>query len=674
MNVAVYGRVSDPTQLEGHSLDTQADRVDKFAESWFGAGMYELREYMEEGLSGDYPHEQFKDEYALKTRSALTRLIEDVERGAIDFVFFYRVDRLARDRGIFYDVEKRLQRKGVPYRFLDVNVDPTTDEGSMMIGVHQLFAELWLKQHKKRIKDAFAKRREEGYPPGGLPPYGLKWEDPETLKRGERRGWVRDPETCQWAIWMKERYLAGWTTTQIAEELVKLGVPRPARRGSNWDSGRVRTILVNHFYAGLIKHPDDSTTQGQHWEERLWDPAEWELMSARLKRNKRLGSTTVKSTHFPLGGIITCGHCGQRLYGSVSAATGKRLYQCRTRSRRGKDLCKGVGRLAEPIEKGVLGIIRQLALAGDVQDAACSTVASVLGKEQNHLIAHRKELDQELQSVQQRIDRSFDMRADGELTPAQYAEQNQRLSARRSELEQQMGGLDAELADQSSRTFELQRAKETLRNFEAVWGELDPAEQQEALHVVIEHATLERAEGEDLNLRVKVAFLPERIIPIPSYIKRKATSGPESLTPRELAYLKHKQTGLSDRAIANIFDTTVENAGGQWRGIRGRLGVETLEEALTLTADRLEREAHALPLSGRANKSPKHRPKIKWTEKLKAIVQALADNKPRKQIMAELGIKEKNLSERTRRMKRAIEVETTEELVAYARETGAIAD
>lgn len=113
-NVAVYGRVSDPRQLEGHSLETQVDRVDKFAESWFGTGMYQLLEYMEEGVSGDHPHEQFKDEYTLKTRPALTRLLDDVKQGLVDFVFFYKVDRLARDRGIFHDVEKRLQREDVP--------------------------------------------------------------------------------------------------------------------------------------------------------------------------------------------------------------------------------------------------------------------------------------------------------------------------------------------------------------------------------------------------------------------------------------------------------------------------------------------------------------------------------------------------------------------------------
>lgn len=538
----------------------------------------------------------------------------------------------------------------------------------MMIGVQQLFGELWLKQHKRRIKDAWAKRREEGYPPGGTPPFGMKWQDTDTVKRGERRGWVRDESTCDHVIWMKERYLAGWTTTNIAEKLEELGVARPARKGTNWGSGRVRTILINPFYAGLVKLPDGTTSQGQHWDQRLWEPAECDLMCERLKRNKRVGSTTVRSTHFPLGGIITCGHCGHRLYSAVSA-DGKRRYQCRTRSNQGKDACKGVGRLAEPIEKAVLGIIRELGLSEEIQSLAYDSVGSVLGGEHEHLTAHRKNLEAELQAAKRRSDTLFDLRADGELTPAQYAEQNQRLWATRQEREQQIATVDAQLADQSSRTFELQRTRDTLRNFDAVWNALDPAEQQEALRVVIEHAILERADGEDLNLRVKVAFLPERSIPMPSYTKRRATSGPGSLTPRELAYLKHKQTSLNDRAIANLFDTTVENVRGQWRGIRQRLGVETVEEALALTAERLANETHAMPLLGRANKSAKHRPKLKWTDKLRTIVQGLADNTPRRELASSLNITEKTLSERIRRMKRTIEVGTTEELVTYAQET-----
>lgn len=47
-------------------------------------------------------------------------------------------------------------------------------------------------------------------------------------------------------------------------------------------------------------------------------------------------------------------------------------------------------------------------------------------------------------------------------------------------------------------------------------------------------------------------------------------------------------------------------------------------------------------------------------------------NTPRRDLASSLNITEKTLSGRIRRMKRSIEVETTDELVACARQTGAV--
>jgi hypothetical protein len=116
-----------------------------------------------------------------------------------------------------------------------------------------------------------------------------------------------------------------------------------------------------------------------------------------------------------------------------------------------------------------------------------------------------------------------------------------------------------------------------------------------------------------------------------------------------------------------------ENDGGRWRSIRRRMGGPTLKGALPRGAERLGAKAIPLPLAGRARRTSTRRPRIRWTPNLKAIVQALADDKPRRQIMAKLGIKKQNLSERIRRMKRAIGVETVEELLTYAREEGVTA-
>lgn len=670
IRIGVYSRVSSVGQLEGHSLATQSDRSDATARRLAGNEDYEIILYEERALSGVLPPAQLSTEEGEEFRPVLTRLLEDAEKGLLDWILFSAVDRLARDPAVFYAVEKRLQKLGIPYRFLDVDVDPSSDTGAAMIGVLQLFASMWLKQHRRRITDAWHKRLEEGYPPGGRPPYGWQWQDHAAVAPGGRRGYLRDTDQAHWALWMKERYLTGWTTTRIAEELRKRGVPRPCGQNCHWDSSAVRKVLVHHINAGLVRQPDGSVKPGAHWEQRLWPPEERELICKRLKRNRKLGAMTIANSHYPLAGIITCGHCGQRLYGALSQSTGKRLYQCHTRVRKGKWSCPGVGRLAEPLEQAVMETIRQLSAAEEVRNLALEETLALLEKEKEHLTEYLAQLQRQRGDIQQRIDRLTDMRAGGELTAQEFLEHKNRLSEQRQQVNQHLAQVEAQIDNQSTRRVELEAIRNTLQNFEAIWQALDPDEQQEALRDVIEYAKLERAEGEDLILRLKVAFLPERTIPMPSYIKRKAARGPDSLTPRLLAYLKHRQQELDDSAIASVFDTNLSSVRRMARQIKNRLQVDTVAEAMPLAAERLEREAHALPMIGRLKKRVPNQPKFRWTRRRRQILAAAATGKLHKDLAASLGITPKTFSEHLRQMKKYAGVKTLNELLAYAAEKG----
>ncbi len=667
LRIGIYTRVSSTGQLDGHSLQTQLERLKELADAQFAGSEYELAIYEEEGLSGTLPPAQMTEGVQTKQRPALTRLLADAEAGQLDAVLFYSVSRLAREEAVFFPAKKKLDNLGVPYRFLDADVDPATDEGALLIGILGIFAATQLRQHKRRIKDAFAKRREEGYTPGGQPPYGLMWQQRDDVPKGGRRGWVQDQHAARWAKWMQERYTAGWTTTKIAEEATRLGVARPSGSNARWDSSAVRKVLVNPFLAGLITHPDGSLTEGQHYEERLWDPEERELMVKRLTRNRKVGSTTVKSTHFPLSGIVTCGHCGARLHGRTNN-TGKRFYMCSTQHQHGKEACVGVSRLADPIEKAVTQTIRELATMEHVRDLATEETLSLLNEEKGRLVAHRQDLARERTRTQESIDRLTDMRIAGELTVEQYRVQNDRLWQHCQDLVQQIEEVDRQVEEQNSRHVELETARETLQNFNAVWDALDPDEQQEALRTVIEYAKLEPADGKDLLLRLKVVFLPEKQIPMPSYIKRKTTSGLGSLSPRDLAYLWHKRAGLDDRAIARLWDTTKQNAITRWRGIKKRLDVQTVEKAIEQAADRLDTEKHALPLLGRVNKRADKQVKFAWTKKRRQILAGLVADMPAHELAQSLGICTKTLSERIRRMKRHAGVKTVAELLAWARQ------
>ncbi|MEA3400109.1 MAG: recombinase family protein [Armatimonadota bacterium] len=668
--IGVYARVSDPRQIEeGHSIETQLSRAREYADAAFGEGEYELREYVEPGITGDNrPRQMLRDgPRSYGVREALTDLLEDADNHELDFVLFFEVSRGARNEHVHYFVHEWLDERDIGFRFLNVDVDPTTDEGMLVTGMLQIAAAYQRRQHIWRVKQGWADRTAAGYPPGGPARYGFDRQDPEDVPAGGRRGYTRNEEQWRWVRWMFERYQSGWTTTRIADELCRLGVPR-SQGGTNWDSSAVRKILLHPAYAGLRPKQDGEMIRAQWYEDRMWDPEDRELILKRLKRNRRLGATTINRADYPLNGILTCSHCGNRLYAALTPG-GRRQYICRG----DHEDCPGLQKVAEPVEEAVLRTVRELAASDRVQELALDEVQSVLEVEADRFGEQAASLQEKLKRVQSRVDGLTDLRLDGDLSSEEYREQKGRLTTERDTLEEQIAAVQAQIEDQSVRKAELSAIQEVLQDFDAIWDALDPQERREALFTVIESAEMRRVGGDDLELRLKVHFLPERVLPLPNYNKRSGEDGASALTPRELAYLKHRRDGRSDRAIAETFDVEEQTVRGLRRHIAKRLSVETIEEAVELASDRIDAEMHALPMEGRVRKRGDGRPKFGWTAKRKAILAGLAEGLPRQEIARRMGITKKTLDNRIGRMKQQAAVNSDEELVTWAIENEVIA-
>lgn len=187
----------------------------------------------------------------------------------------------------------------------------------------------------------------------------------------------------------------------------------------------------------------------------------------------------------------------------------------------------------------------------------------------------------------------------------------------------------------------------------------------------MEYAELRRT-GDDLELRLKVHYMPERVLHLPSGTKRGAAEGVGALMPRELAYLKHRRDGLSNEQIATRFDVGRESAAQLALTILDRLGVDSVAGAVELASSRIDAELHALPLEGRLRQRPADRLKFTWTAKRRAILRGLAEGKSRAQIVAAYGRGRKTLDNRIGRMKQQAGVRSDEELVAWAIEQGVI--
>jgi site-specific DNA recombinase len=128
-------RVSDESQVEGHSLEAQRLGIERWCQQ---RGYVLLKEYKEAGVSAH------TDE--IEKRPELLRLLEDADSGEFDIVVVHTLDRLARKLSIQMQALSRLARAKVGFASVNDPFDCTTPHGrfalNQMGGINELFSDL----------------------------------------------------------------------------------------------------------------------------------------------------------------------------------------------------------------------------------------------------------------------------------------------------------------------------------------------------------------------------------------------------------------------------------------------------------------------------------------------------------------------------------------------------
>lgn len=139
MKIAIYTRVSTLEQKEhGYSLGEQSERLEGYAKAR-GWSVYKV--YTDGGHSG-----------ASLDRPALKSMIRDIERGKVDGVLVYKLDRLSRSqKDTLYLIEDVFNRHGVGFVSMQESFDTSTPFGKAMVGILSVFAQLEREQIKERM-------------------------------------------------------------------------------------------------------------------------------------------------------------------------------------------------------------------------------------------------------------------------------------------------------------------------------------------------------------------------------------------------------------------------------------------------------------------------------------------------------------------------------------------
>jgi DNA invertase Pin-like site-specific DNA recombinase len=370
MKAAIYRRVSTVGQVEGFSLDDQADKLTRLAE---GKG-FEWEDFCDPGLSGE----------GLEDRPALTDLLARLDE--FSAVLVVDDSRLARDELPAAIIRRHLRSAGVRLVTLAGEVDLRDPASRFTSGVLGLASQL--EQDLRRVKMMAGLRRaaQDGYWTGGEPPYGF-----QVVADGRHRRLAVDEteaEVLRTAVSLiLDEGLSCWGATK---RLNALGI-RP-RRAGRWTSANLLRHLRSPTLAGEWSY---ARRRGGRATSEAIEVAIPPILAAdrfqALQASLNATARGPKPAHrpYPLSGRIT-GLCGELYTGYFRNDRRLRVYRCKAK-RPGEGRCPCPYFRADDLETVVWGAVVDLL---SEPERLLAMAEEYLGLRGAQLVVEREQLDE----------------------------------------------------------------------------------------------------------------------------------------------------------------------------------------------------------------------------------------------------------------------------------------
>ncbi|MHB8285778.1 MAG: recombinase family protein, partial [Caulobacteraceae bacterium] len=293
LRCAVYTRKSSEEGLEQafNSLHAQRHACEAYIASQAGEGWAALpTEYDDGGISG-----------GTMDRPALKRLLADIERGEVDVVVVYKVDRLTRSLSDFARIVDIFDAAGASFVSVTQAFNTTNSMGRLTLNVLLSFAQFEREVTGERIRDKIAMSKAKGMWMGGALSLGYDLCD---------RKLVINPAEAETVRLIFRRYLKLGSVNRLRAELEAQGVRSKAwtarngqmRGGCIIGRGGLYHMLSNRLYLGEITHKSASYP-GEH--PAIIDAKLFEAVQRKLKVNAVMrGARATAKTTSPLTGLI----------------------------------------------------------------------------------------------------------------------------------------------------------------------------------------------------------------------------------------------------------------------------------------------------------------------------------------------------------------------------------
>ncbi|WP_430397411.1 recombinase family protein [Ferrovibrio sp.] len=245
LRCAIYTRKSSEEGLEQdfNSLDAQREACGAYIQSQRHEGWVAIKgSYDDGGFSGGNMN-----------RPGLVQLLADIDKGLVDVVVVYKVDRLTRSLADFAKIVEAFDKKGISFVSVTQQFNTTTSMGRLTLNVLLSFAQFEREVTGERIRDKVAASKRKGMFMGGNIPVGYDLDNRKLVINEADASFVRS---------LFERYLALGDATKLKRELdqqkvcTKTRTSRNgnARGGESYTRGMLYYILKNRIYLGEIVH------------------------------------------------------------------------------------------------------------------------------------------------------------------------------------------------------------------------------------------------------------------------------------------------------------------------------------------------------------------------------------------------------------------------------------
>ncbi|WP_019560812.1 recombinase family protein [Caldimonas manganoxidans] len=324
---AVYCRVSSDERLdqEFNSIDAQKEAGHAFIASQRSEGWISVADdYDDPGYSGGNTE-----------RPALKRLMADIQRGQIDIVVVYKIDRLTRSLADFSKMVEVFERHGVSFVSVTQQFNTTTSMGRLTLNILLSFAQFEREVTGERIRDKIAAAKKKGLWMGGVPTIGYDVVNRQLVVNPAEAAVVRR---------MFEEMLTIGSPTQIAARLTAEGITTKAwttqegrvRTGTRIDKKYIHKVLRNRIYLGELSN------RGQWYpgvHEPIIERELWDQVHAVLARDSHARSvdTKIRSRNDALLRGLLYAPSGERMYPTYSRKNGRkyRYYVSKSEARFG---------------------------------------------------------------------------------------------------------------------------------------------------------------------------------------------------------------------------------------------------------------------------------------------------------------------------------------------------